>query len=66
MTKYKVTLTAEERAGLEQLVAVGTAAAREADRMLGLTGQRLHPGFGTGWSGGVAVGDGRKKRRRNH
>ena len=29
MTKYKVTLTAEERAGLEQLVAVGTAAARK-------------------------------------
>jgi hypothetical protein len=29
MTKYKVTLTAEERAGLEQLVAVGNAAARK-------------------------------------
>jgi transposase len=29
MTKYKVTLTAEERAGLEQLVAVGKAAARK-------------------------------------
>src|SRR5436853_1760202 len=29
MTKYKVTLTTEERAGLEQLVAVGKAAARK-------------------------------------
>ena len=29
MTKYKVTLTAEERAGLERLVAVGKAAARK-------------------------------------
>ena len=29
MAKYKVTLTAEERAGLEQLVAVGKAAARK-------------------------------------
>src|SRR6516164_6610726 len=29
MTKYKVTLTAEEHAGLEQLVAVGKAAARK-------------------------------------
>jgi len=29
MTKYKVTLTAEERAALEQLVAVGKAAARK-------------------------------------
>jgi transposase len=29
MTKYKITLTAEERAGLEQLVAVGKAAARK-------------------------------------
>lgn len=29
MTKYKVALTAEERAGLEQLVAVGKAAARK-------------------------------------
>ena len=28
MTKYKVTLAAEERAGLEQLVAVGKGAAR--------------------------------------
>src|SRR5260370_33529107 len=29
MTKYKITLTREERAGLEQLVAVGKAAARK-------------------------------------
>ncbi len=29
MTKYKITLTPEERAGLEQLVAVGKAAARK-------------------------------------
>ena len=29
MTKYKITLTAEERAGLEQLVSVGKAAARK-------------------------------------
>ena len=29
MTKYKVTLTVEERAGLEQLVAVGKTAARK-------------------------------------
>jgi len=29
MTKYKVTLTTEERAGLERLVAVGKAAARK-------------------------------------
>jgi hypothetical protein len=29
MTKYKVTLTAEERAGLEQLVATGKAAAHK-------------------------------------
>jgi transposase len=29
MTKYKITLTAEERASLEQLVAVGKAAARK-------------------------------------
>ena len=36
MTKYKVTLTAEERAALQQLVAVGKAAARK------LTHARIH------------------------
>jgi hypothetical protein len=29
MAKYKVTLTSEERAGLEKLVSVGKAAARQ-------------------------------------